>query len=183
MSRPKRNIEAFSLSFLDAITCAFGAVILLLVLTKIYEPQIIERSKEQLIGLIAALQQQLFEMRGEVAVMNRELLTVEEQLLASGSRLSSLRQSMSKAQGKYDALQIELQGDTEDHHESEGQRETEPERQLKLHQQPPAGPGSNQEKFTLSKIDHPGRLVDQHETHRHHPVEGTDNHAVDDQLH
>ncbi len=112
--KKNRDTETFSLSFLDAVTCAFGAVILLLVLTKIYEPQIIERSKEQLIGLIAALQEQLFDMRGEVAVMNRELLTVEEQLAASGSRLASLRQSMSKAQGKYDALQIELQGDTEE---------------------------------------------------------------------
>ena len=44
--RKNRDTETFSLSFLDAITCAFGAIILLLVLTKIYEPQIIERSQE-----------------------------------------------------------------------------------------------------------------------------------------
>jgi len=112
--KKSRDMETFSLSFLDAVTCAFGAVILLLVLTKIYEPQIIERSKQELIGLIAALQQELFEMRGEMAVMNRELLTVEEQLFGSGRRLSSLRTSVTEAQGRYDALQIDSLGDIEE---------------------------------------------------------------------
>jgi hypothetical protein len=112
--KKSRDMETFSLSFLDAVTCAFGAVILLLVLTKIYEPQIIERSKQELIGLIAALQQELFEMRGEIAVMNRELLTVEEQLSSSGRRLSSLRTSVTEAQGRYDAMQIDSLGDIEE---------------------------------------------------------------------
>ena len=44
----RRDMETFSLSFLDAITCGFGAVILLLVLIKIYEPMTIERSREDL---------------------------------------------------------------------------------------------------------------------------------------
>jgi len=111
--KKNRDTETFSLSFLDAVTCAFGAVILLLVLTKIYEPQIIERSKQELVGLIAALQKELFEIRGEVTVMNRDLLTVEKQLSESGHRLSSLRQSVTEARGRYDALQMDLQGDTE----------------------------------------------------------------------
>ena len=38
----RRDVEAFSLSFLDCICCGFGAIILLLVLSKIYEPVIIE---------------------------------------------------------------------------------------------------------------------------------------------
>ena len=42
MARKKRDIEAFSLSFLDCICCGFGAVVLLLVLSKIYEPAILE---------------------------------------------------------------------------------------------------------------------------------------------
>lgn len=113
--KKNRDTETFSLSFLDAITCAFGAVILLLVLTKINEPQIIERSKQQLIGLIAALQQEIFEMRGDVVVINRELLTVEEQLSESERRRSRLRRLVTEAQGQYDALQIELQGTTEEH--------------------------------------------------------------------
>jgi len=112
--KKNRDTETFSLSFLDAITCAFGAVILLLVLTKIYEPQIIERSKQEVMGLIAALQKELFEMRGEVAIMNRDLLTAEEQLSESERRRADLRKLVTKARGKYDALQIELEGNTEE---------------------------------------------------------------------
>ena len=36
----RRYVEAYSLSFLDCICCGFGAIILLLVLSKIYEPVI-----------------------------------------------------------------------------------------------------------------------------------------------
>ena len=54
--RRRRNIEAFSLSFLDCICCGFGAIILLLVLSKIYEPVIIEKTQDDLESLIALLQ-------------------------------------------------------------------------------------------------------------------------------
>jgi len=48
MARKKREAETFSLSFLDVICCGFGAVILLLVIAKIYEPVTIEESKADL---------------------------------------------------------------------------------------------------------------------------------------
>jgi len=38
----RRDVEVFSLSFLDAICCGFGAVILLLVLTEVGEPVVFE---------------------------------------------------------------------------------------------------------------------------------------------
>ena len=53
--RRRRNIEAFSLSFLDCICCGFGAIILLLVLSKIYEPVIIEKTQDDLESLIKRL--------------------------------------------------------------------------------------------------------------------------------
>jgi hypothetical protein len=103
MSRKNRETETYSLSFLDAVTCAFGAVILLLVLTKIYEPQTIERSKQELTGLIAALQQELFELRGETAILNRQMVGVDEQLSESKQKLARLRGDVSKIRGKYAA--------------------------------------------------------------------------------
>ena len=60
----RRNIEAFSLSFLDCICCGFGAIILLLVLSTIYEPVIIAQTQDDLESLIALLQQELFDIRG-----------------------------------------------------------------------------------------------------------------------
>lgn len=101
--RKNRDTETFSLSFLDAITCGFGAVILLLVLTKIYEPQTIERAKESMVALIAALQAELFELRGETAVMNRLLSGVDEQLSESKERLARLQGEVSNIRGQYDA--------------------------------------------------------------------------------
>ena len=64
--RRRRNVEAFSLSFLDCICCGFGAIILLLVLSKIYEPVVIEEAEENLEQLIALLQEELFQLRGFV---------------------------------------------------------------------------------------------------------------------
>ncbi len=103
MKRQNRDTETFSLSFLDAITCGFGAVILLLVLVKIYEPQTIERSKADLEALLAALQQELFEIRGETAVLNREMVTIDEELSESKQRLARLRGDVSKIRGQYEA--------------------------------------------------------------------------------
>ena len=48
MARRRRDIEAFSLSFLDCICCGFGAIILLLVLSKIYEPVVVEEAEQDL---------------------------------------------------------------------------------------------------------------------------------------
>jgi hypothetical protein len=101
--RKSRDTETYSLSFLDAITCAFGAVILLLVLTKIYEPQTIERAREDFTSLIAALQAELFELRGETAVMNRQLVGVDEQLNESKDTTARLQGDVSKIRGQYEA--------------------------------------------------------------------------------
>jgi hypothetical protein len=99
----RRDTETFNLSFLDVICCGFGAVILLLVITKIYEPITIERSQEQLEGLIAALEQELFEIRGQTAVINRDMKTVSEQLSEDETRLARLQGDISKIRGEYNA--------------------------------------------------------------------------------
>jgi hypothetical protein len=57
MRKKRRDAEAFSLSFLDCICCGFGAIILLLVLSKIYEPVIVEKSEQDLTALIAQLEE------------------------------------------------------------------------------------------------------------------------------
>ncbi|HET9317607.1 MAG TPA: VWA domain-containing protein, partial [Vicinamibacteria bacterium] len=64
MKRPRRDVEVFSLSFLDCICCGFGAIILLLTLTRMSEPQAIENAEKDLKGRIARLERELFEIRG-----------------------------------------------------------------------------------------------------------------------
>ena len=105
--RRRRNIEAYSLSFLDCICCGFGAIILLLVLSKIYEPVIIEKTQEDLESLIALLQQELFEIRGETAVINRDLEDVQQQTSTTKLRLARLQGDLNKVRGQYAATQEE----------------------------------------------------------------------------
>jgi hypothetical protein len=99
----RRNIEAFSLSFLDCICCGFGAIILLLVLSKIYEPVIIEKTQDDLESLIAMLQQELFDIRGETTVLNRDLEDLRVQTSDSKLQLARLQGELSTVRGQYAA--------------------------------------------------------------------------------
>ncbi len=102
--RKNRNIEAFSLSFLDCICCGFGAVILLLVLSKIYEPVILEKTEEDLQALIALLQEELFVIRGETAVMTRALGRVRMDTTETKMTLTTLQKELNKIQGQFDLI-------------------------------------------------------------------------------
>jgi hypothetical protein len=95
--------EGFSLSFLDCICCGFGAIILLLVLTKIGEPAALEQARVDLDGLIAKLQEELYEIRGETRILNRDLETKQEQLSDQKSRVARLQGDLSTIRGEFAA--------------------------------------------------------------------------------
>ena len=103
MARRRRNIQAFSLSFLDCICCGFGAIILLLVLSKIYEPVVVEEAEENLQQLIALLQEELFEIRGTTTVLDRELKEVKEDTRSTKTHLAELKGDLNKVKGQYNA--------------------------------------------------------------------------------
>ncbi len=105
MARRRRNVEAFSLSFLDCICCGFGAIILLLVLSKIYEPVVVEEADQDLRQLIALLQQELFDIRGTSTILDRTLLEVKEETRATKVQLGELEGDLSKIEGQYKASQ------------------------------------------------------------------------------
>ena len=99
----RREFEVFTLSFLDCICCGFGAIILLLVLTDVGKPIVIEKSEKNLNGQIDALQRQLFDLRGETDVLNRELQGRMAVLNTEQSRLASLSGDLSKIRGEFKA--------------------------------------------------------------------------------
>jgi chromosome segregation ATPase len=105
--RKRREMAEFSLSFLDVICCGFGAVILLLMITKTVQPQILERSTVNLDGRVAELTEQLFEIRGETTILNRDLNARREQLSEYETRIAILRGELASAKGRYDSLQVE----------------------------------------------------------------------------
>jgi hypothetical protein len=105
--RRRRDPQVFSLSFLDVISCGFGAVVLLLVLSKIYEPVAIEKSREELRGLVARLQEELVELRGETRVLDRELTDKKEQVSEIEAKVARLEGDLSAILGRYRASREE----------------------------------------------------------------------------
>ena len=99
--------EGFSLSFLDAICCGFGAIVLLLVLTKIGEPRALEQARIELDGLVARLEQELYEIRGETEVLNRQLISRQEQLSQERELIARLKGDLSRIQGEFAASKQE----------------------------------------------------------------------------
>jgi hypothetical protein len=104
MTRRRRDVETFSLSFLDCICCGFGAVILLLVLSKIAEPVIVEKTETDLQQLIALLQEELFDIRGETTVVNRDLISARKITSDTKMTLKELQRELDKVQGQYALL-------------------------------------------------------------------------------
>ena len=109
MRTRRRDIEIFSLSFLDVICCAFGAIILLFVLSKFAEPVIIEGVRQDLQAEIARLEEELHEIRGQTAVLNRELEGQKEQLSDEKMRLARLQGDLSNMKGQYAASHQQAQ--------------------------------------------------------------------------
>jgi hypothetical protein len=101
--RERRPFEVFSLSMLDCICCGFGAIILLLVLTDVGKPIVIEKSEKNLNGQIDALQRQLFDLRGETDVLNRELQGRMSVLSTEQARLAAMAGDLSKIRGEFKA--------------------------------------------------------------------------------
>ncbi len=99
------------MSFLDVICCGFGAIILLLMITKTVEPRIIEASTVNLEGRLAELQDQLFDIRGETDTLNRDLNAKQEQLSEYEQRIAILRGQLASAKSRYDRLQVDTRSD------------------------------------------------------------------------
>jgi hypothetical protein len=109
MSRGRRSIDIFNLSFLDVVSCGFGAIILLLVIVKISEPHVIDKLAVDLTGLVHRLERELYEMRGETTVLNRELTARQEQLSENRDKLARLRGELSSLRGQYNTTRNEYE--------------------------------------------------------------------------
>ncbi len=107
--RAKQAEQGLNLSFLDVVCCGFGAVILLLVVTKIHEPVIIERSREELEGLILLLERELFEIRGETSVLKRDLEPLRTEAAERTRRVERTRREVEEAEERYFAAREEAE--------------------------------------------------------------------------
>lgn len=104
MKRKDRESDAFNLSFLDVITCGFGAIILLLMIARPGDIIILETSDLSLQGVVRALQTQLFEIRGETKILNRDLNAKHEQISTWDQKVARLQSDLKYTKTRYDDL-------------------------------------------------------------------------------
>lgn len=104
MKKKRRAGTEMSVSFLDVICCGFGAIVLLLMITKTVEPPVIEEAETDLNGQIADLQRNLFKIRGETDVFNRELNAKHEQIALEEKRIAILRTELAALEAQYAQL-------------------------------------------------------------------------------
>jgi len=139
MKNRRRPIEVFNLSFLDVISCGFGAIILLLVISKISEPRVIEQSNVNLSGLVIQLEEELHEIRGETQILNRQLIARQEQLSEQKQRLARLQGALTNVEGQYHlaSTAADAQSLIEDELKSARQELSDEMRRLQTDYQPP----------------------------------------------
>src|SRR5215213_6581864 len=101
MKLPKRQVEIFSLSFLDCICCGFGAIILLLVLTEYGKPIQVEEARDALNGQLIKLEDELHDIRGDTDQLNRDLKNKLEMLQKEKARLSQLAGELTNVSGQF----------------------------------------------------------------------------------
>ena len=102
--RKRRASPEFSIAFLDVICCGFGAVILLLMITKTVQPQVLEAALSDAKSTVSNLTEQLFMIRGETAILNRDLTSKKEQISEYQKSIAILQGAMANTRAKYNAM-------------------------------------------------------------------------------
>jgi hypothetical protein len=110
--RKRRDVDIFNMSFLDVVSCGFGAIILLLVIIQISEPRVIQQLAVDLTGLVEKLEQEIYRIRGETTVLNRDLTEKQEQLSVHREKLARLKGDLSSVRGEHHATRNELETQT-----------------------------------------------------------------------
>lgn len=96
--RRRRDGEAFGLSFLDAISCGFGAIVLLLVITKTAEPTIQQERGQGLEALAAELSERLPALAAQASSLESELAEAQSSLASAEQRVAALAPQAAQAE-------------------------------------------------------------------------------------
>jgi hypothetical protein len=91
MRKQRRELQEASISFLDVISCGFGAIVLLLVIARVGDPSALEEAENQLMGSVKDYQERLFEIRGESVVLDERLKSRKQQLSELTERVARLK--------------------------------------------------------------------------------------------
>ena len=101
MRRRNRETEQFSISFLDVASCGFGAIIILLMITKSAAPATEDLTETLPAGVIQELQEQLFAIRSETTELRQELNSSQERNASVQQLIASLRSQREALEGEF----------------------------------------------------------------------------------
>ena len=96
-------MEEFSVSFLDVICCGFGAIILLLLITKTVAPVLLEKSAVSLDGQVASREQALHDIQGQIRELRRQVEQAAAQLDKNLLALAAMREELTRVLGRHRA--------------------------------------------------------------------------------
>ena len=94
MKKQRRQQQEASISFLDVISCGFGAIVLLLIIAKVGEPAVLEDGERQLQGSVRDYQERLFDIRGETIILDERLKSRKQQLSDLTERIARLQEKL-----------------------------------------------------------------------------------------
>ena len=96
MRKQRRPWQEASLSFLDVISCGFGAIILLLIIVRISDPTAIEEQEINPQDRIKTMQTQLFKMRSDRAQLQDKYATRQQRLIQLKKQIIDLEQKANR---------------------------------------------------------------------------------------
>ena len=100
MKQQRRGAAEASLSFLDVISCGFGAIVLLLIIARVGDPAALEVAEQQLQGSVKEMQERLFDIRGEAVVLNEQMKSRKEQLSELTERVARLKANLASVEAQ-----------------------------------------------------------------------------------
>ena len=102
--RQRRSVQELGLSFLDVICCGFGAIILLLMITKIHLPEILDPAKPEIEAQVELKRLAIEEIVGVTEKIERTIVESEVDLEKELERLKQLRLQLIELTNKIDTI-------------------------------------------------------------------------------
>jgi hypothetical protein len=98
MTKRRRGAAEASVSFLDVISCGFGAIVLLLIIAPVGDPTAQEELEETLQAEVQQLTEELFDARGETVALSEDLKSRKEQLSDLEQRVARLKAQLASVE-------------------------------------------------------------------------------------
>jgi hypothetical protein len=99
----KRAVETIGLSFLDAIFCGFGAIVLLFVIVRGAEPRLIQTDSENLAAELRVLEQERTDLQARAQALRDSLAERRSELSRAETLVGRYRNELTRIEGQYRA--------------------------------------------------------------------------------